>query len=140
MPVPITGFSHVRITVTDIARSRRFYDDVLGLPVAFEIPADADDATRKEMWWLFGGVVYQVPGGFLGLRPVAPGGDRFDEDRAGLDHLALKVASRADLDAAAARLDELGVAHDGVKDIGLGCLLEFRDPDNVALELWADAA
>jgi hypothetical protein len=33
----------------------------------------------------------------------------------------------------------LGVAHDGVKDIGLGCQLEFRDPDNSALELWADA-
>jgi hypothetical protein len=50
------------------------------------------------------------------------------------------VPSRADLDAAAAKLDGLGVAHDGVKDIGLGCLLEFRDPDNIALELWADAS
>ena len=87
MSLPITGFSHVRLTVTDIARSRRFYDDVLGLPVAFELPADADEATREQMWWLFGGVVYQVPGGFFGLRPVAPGEDRFDEDRAGLDHL-----------------------------------------------------
>ena len=79
MSLPIEGFSHVRITVTDIARSRRFYDDVLGLPVAFEMPADADDATREQNWWLFDGVVYQVPGGFFGLRPVAPGGDRFDE-------------------------------------------------------------
>ena len=61
-------------------------------------------------------------------------------DRAGLDHVAFKVPSRADLDAAAAKLDGLGVAHDGVKDIGLGCLLEFRDPDNIALELWADAS
>lgn len=139
MATPITGFSHVRLTVTDIARSRRFYDDVLGLPVAFEVPPDADEATREELWWLFGGVVYQVPGGFFGLRPVAPGGDRFTEDRAGLDHLAFKVPSRADLDAAAATLDGLGIAHDGVKDIGVGCLLEFRDPDNVALELWADA-
>ncbi|MGQ0574205.1 MAG: VOC family protein [Pseudonocardia sp.] len=140
MSLPITAFSHVRITVTDIARSKRFYDDVLGLPVAFELPADADQATRDAHWWLFGGVVYQMPGGFFGLRPVAPGGDVFDENRAGLDHLAFKLGSRADLDAAAARLDELGVAHDGVKDIGLGCLLEFRDPDNIALELWADAA
>ena len=139
MSLPITGFSHVRLTVTDIARSRRFYDDVLGLPVAFELPADADEATREQMWWLFGGVVYQVPGGFFGLRPVAPGDDRFDEGRAGLDHVAFKVPSRADLDAAAARLDGLGVPHDGVKDIGLGALLEFRDPDNIALELWADA-
>ena len=46
MPLPITGFSHVRLTVTDIDRSRRFYDDVFGLPVAFEMPADADDATK----------------------------------------------------------------------------------------------
>lgn len=139
MSLPITGFSHVRLTVTDIARSRRFYDDVLGLPVAFELPADADNATREEMWWLFGGVVYQMPGGFLGLRPVAPASDEFTENRAGLDHLAFRLPARADLDAAAARLDELGIAHDGVKDIGLGCLLEFRDPDNIALELWADA-
>ena len=140
MSLPIEGFSHVRITVTDIARSRRFYDDVLGLPVAFEMPADADAATREQHWWLFDGVVYQVPGGFFGLRPVAPGGDVFDENRAGLDHVAFKVPSRADLDAAAEKLDGLGVAHDGVKDIGLGCLLEFRDPDNIALELWSDAS
>ena len=139
MSLPVAGFSHVRLTVTDIARSRRFYDDVLGLPVAFELPADADDATREELWWLFGGVVYQVPGGFFGLRPVAPAADTFTENRAGLDHVAFKLPSRADLDAAAARLDELGIAHAGVKDIGLGCLLEFRDPDNIALELWADA-
>lgn len=139
MSLPVTGFSHVRITVTDIARSKKFYDDVLGLPVAFELPADADQATRDEHWWLFGGVVYQMPGGFFGLRPVAPGGDVFDENRAGLDHLSFKVPARSDLDAAAAKLDGLGVAHAGVKDIGLGCLLEFRDPDNIALELWADA-
>jgi glyoxylase I family protein len=139
MSIPITGFSHVRVTVTDIARSRRFYDDVLGLPVAFELPPDADAATREQMWWLFGGVVYQVPGGFFGLRPVAPAGDEFSENRAGLDHLSFAVPSRADLDAAAARLDELGVAHDGVKDIGIGQLLEFRDPDGIALELWANA-
>ena len=54
-------------------------------------------------------------------------------------HLSFAVPSRTDLDAAVARLDELGVAHDGVKDIGIGQLLEFRDPDGIALELWADA-
>ncbi|GAY07557.1 VOC family protein [Pseudonocardia sp. N23] len=139
MSIPVTGFSHVRITVTDLERSKRFYDDVLGLPVAFQLPPDADEKTREENWWLFGGVVYQVPGGFFGLRPVAPADDSFTEDRAGLDHLSFAVPSRADLDAAAARLDELGIAHEGVKDIGIGYLLEFRDPDNIALELWADA-
>ena len=139
MSLPVTGYSHVRITVTDIARSKKFYDDVFGFPVAFEMPADADEKTREERWWLFGGVVYQVPGGFFGLRPVAPAGDAFTEDRAGLDHLAFALPTAADLEAAAARLDELGVPHAGIKDIGLGKLLEFRDPDNVALELWVNA-
>ena len=94
MPIPVSGFSHVRITVTDIERSKRFYDDVLGLPVAFQLPPDADEKTREENWWLFGGVVYQVPGGFFGLRPVAPAGDSFTEDRAGLDHLSFEDAIR----------------------------------------------
>src|SRR4029078_9822523 len=115
MSIPITGFSHARVTVTDLARSRRFYDDVLGLPVAFEVPPDADAATREQMWWLFGGVVYQVPGGFFGLRPVAPAGDAFSEDRAGLDHLSFAVPSRADLDAAAAPRAERGVGPARVK-------------------------
>jgi glyoxylase I family protein len=34
-------------------------------------------------------------------------------------------------------LHELGVDHAGVKDIGSGSILEFRDPDGIALELFA---
>ncbi len=139
MPVPVNGYSHVRLTVTDIARSREFYDKVFGLPVAFELPPDADEATREQLAFLFGGVIYRLGGGLLGLRPVAPGTDRFDEDRVGLDHLSLAVDGRADLDAAAALLDELGVAHEPVKDLGRALILEFRDPDGVALELYAPA-
>lgn len=41
---------------------------------------------------------------------------------------------------AAALLDDLGVTHAGVKDIGAGYILEFRDPDNIALELYAPPA
>ena len=140
MPVPITGFSHVRLTVTDLARSRAFYDSVLGLPVAFEVPPDADEATRASLGFLFGGVIYAVPGGgLLGLRPVAPAGDRFDEDRVGLDHLSLAVEGDAVLHDAVAVLDELGAPHAGVKDIGAARILEFRDPDGIALELIARA-
>lgn len=139
MALPVTGYAHVRLTVTDIGRSRAFYDRVFGFPVAFEVPDGADGATREQLAFLYGGVVYQVPGGLFGLRPVAASGDVFDEDRAGLDHVSFGVAAKADLDDAAARLDTLGVAHGGVKDIGVGFLLEFRDPDNIALELMAPA-
>ena len=140
MPVSTTGYGHVRLTVTDIARSRAFYDLVFGFPVAFEVPADADDATRASLAFLYGGVIYAVPGGaLLGLRPVAPPGDRFQEDRVGLDHLCFSVTALDDLHHAAALLDGAGIAHGGVKDIGVASILEFRDPDGVALELIAGA-
>jgi glyoxylase I family protein len=139
MPIPVTGYSHVRLTVTDIARSRAFYDDVFGLPVFLEAPEDADEATRAGLDFLYGGVVYQCGGGLFGLRPVAPGDDTFDQDRVGLDHLSFGVASRADLEAAAALLDARGIAHEEIKSIGIAFILEFRDPDGIALELTAPA-
>lgn len=138
MPIAPRSYAHVRLTVTDIERSRAFYDDVFGLPVAFEVPADADDATREQLGFLFGGVIYQLGDSLFGLRPVAD--DSFDEDRVGLDHVSFTVDALADLEAAAAMLDERGVAHAGVKDIGAGYILEFRDPDGIALELSAPKA
>ena len=130
-----TSIAHVRLTVTDIERSRQFYESVFGWPVLLEVPENADEATRNQLSFLFGGVIYDLGGTLLGLRPVAT--DRFDEDRAGLDHIAFRVGSKAELDSAAAHLDELGVAHEPVKDIGPSYILEFRDPDNIALELTA---
>ncbi len=130
-----TSIAHVRLTVTDIERSRQFYESVFGWPVLLEVPENADEATRNQFSFLFGGVVYDLGGTLLGLRPVAT--DRFDEDRVGLDHLAFRLGSKAELDSAAAHLDEVGVAHEPVKDIGPSYILQFRDPDNIALELTA---
>ena len=139
-PVNATGYAHVRLTVTDIDRSRAFYDAVFGFETAFEAPpADADPATKERLAFLFGGVVYRFGGGLLGLRPVACAPDQHDEDRVGLDHLSFTVASRAELEDATRVLDRLQVAHEGIKDIGVGHILEFRDPDNIALELYAPA-
>ena len=135
MPIPTSAYAHVRLTVTDIDRSRAFYDSVFGLPVAFELPADADAATREQFGFLFGGVIYALGDSLFGLRPVAT--DRFDENRVGLDHLSFALTQRSDLDDAATMLDDLGIAHGGVKDIGAAYILEFRDPDNIALELLA---
>jgi len=135
MPITTDAMHHIRLTVTDIARSRAFYESVFGWPVLLELPADADDATREQLGFLFGGVIYRAGSFLIGLRPVAS--DRFHEDRCGLDHLGLAVKSRADLDDAARHLDALGIAHEGVKDIGANYILEFRDPDNIALELTA---
>jgi glyoxylase I family protein len=136
-PVALTSTSiaHVRLTVTDIERSRQFYESVFDWPVLLEVPENANETTRDQLAFLYGGVVYDLGGTLLGLRPVAT--DRFHEDRAGLDHLAFRLGSKDELDTAAAHLDEVGVEHEPVKDIGPSYILEFRDPDNIALELTA---
>ncbi len=80
-------------------------------------------------------MIYRLGDSLFGLRPVAS--DTFDEDRVGLDHVSFAVADRAALEAAVALLDEHGVEHGGIKDLGTDYLLEFRDPDRIALELFA---
>ena len=135
MVLASTSIAHVRLTVTDIERSRAFYESVFDWPVLVEVPENASEATRQRLGFLFGGVIYDLGGGLLGLRPV--GTDQFDEDRTGLDHIAFRLGSKDELDAAAAHLDEIGVAHEPIKDIGPSYILEFRDPDNIALELTA---
>ena len=135
MGITANSIAHVRLTVSDIERSRQFYESVFGWPVLIEIPDNADAATREQLAFLFGGVIYDMGGALIALRPVAT--DRFHEDRCGLDHIAFRSADKAELDAAALHLDDLGIDHEPVKDIGPSYILEFRDPDNIALELTA---
>lgn len=135
MSITTSSIAHLRLTVTDIGRSRKFYDDVFGWPIALTVPDDADEATREQLSFLFGGCIYNIGHCLIGLRPV--GDDSFDEDRVGLDHLAFRLGSKGELDSAVAHLDELGIPHEAVKDIGMAYILEFRDPDNIALELTA---
>ncbi|MEU6188546.1 VOC family protein [Nocardia sp. NPDC047038] len=138
--IETTGTHHIRLTVTDIARSRAFYRDVLGFPIAAESPGSPDDPeVRVDPMRLFGGVVFQANGMLLGLRPVADPADRFDSERVGLDHLSFTVPARDDLVAAAARLADAGIEHGKITemaDFGIA-ILSFSDPDGIHLELTA---
>ena len=123
--IGIQGVHHIRLTVTDVARSQAFYEQVLGFQVARQIPTGA--LLRN------GSII-------LGLGPAfdpaaAPPDDRFDENRVGLDHLSFAVSSYADLEAAAAAFDAAGISHGEIKDIGVAHVMAFRDPDNIQLEL-----
>lgn len=135
MAITTSSVAHVRLTVTDIERSRQFYESVFGWPVLIELPQDAGPAVRARLGFLFGGVIYDAGATLIGLRPV--GRDMFDENRTGLDHLAFRLKNISELNEAAGHLDSLGIAHEPVKDIGPSYILEFRDPDNIALELTA---
>jgi glyoxylase I family protein len=65
-------------------------------------------------------------------------GDAFSEFRTGLDHLEFRVDRRDGLDKWATRLDELGIAHSGVKTPPNtdNAMLTVRDPDNIQLEFF----
>jgi glyoxylase I family protein len=139
--VSSSGYAHVRINVTDIARSKAFYDEVFGWPIAVDSSDRIDEPGIKQSQPdFYGGTVYQTPSGALfGLRPVAAPGDRFDSDRTGLDHVSFLVDSRDDLVSAAEQLAALGVEHGEVTDLtssGLA-ILSFSDPDGVQCELTA---
>ena len=131
------GVHHLRLTVTDVNRSREFYTSLLGFEMAADSPP-ADDPSYEASYPVFWGGCVMIRGNLLlGLRPVAPAGDKFDENRVGLDHLSFNVGSRAELDAAARLFDQRGVPHGEIKTLGgFGiCVLPFRDPDNIQIEL-----
>ena len=135
-----TGLHHLRITVTDLARSRAFYQDVLGFTVVAESPGDPNDPqVRNDPAQLFGGVVFQTAGLIFGLRPVADPTDRFDSERVGLDHLSFSVGSLDELSSAAERLRQAGIEHGEVKELTNfnNAILSFSDPDGIHLELSA---
>jgi glyoxylase I family protein len=124
------AFHHLTLTVTDIQRSQEFYTSLLGFRKVRDLPQR---------------VILSNGSTLLGLS-IAPiperaiNGDSFDECRVGLDHLSFSVSSRNDLEQAVRILEERGVSHGKITDLGpdFGLyVLCFRDPDNIQLELTA---
>ena len=140
--VDISGCHHIRLTVTDIARSREFYTEVLGFQVVVQSPGDPEDpAVRADPNQLYGGAVLASGSLILGLRPVAARGDRFDSEKPGLDHLSFSVASRAVLEDVRQALADRKVVHGEIKELpGFGiAIMSIDDPDGIHLELTAPA-
>lgn len=119
----VSGFSHVALTVSDVEVSREFYSETLGLTVL--------DSSESYCALLTGGDglsaliltshANAIPGPFNELRP-------------GLDHVSLAVPDVASLEDWRTRLAQQGV-HADLRRSEWGHHLNFRDPDNIALEL-----
>ncbi len=130
--IATTGVHHIRLIVTNPARSLAFYTSLLNFTLAAELPP---------------GYVMTNGAMLLGLTPAwvpdqAPPNDRFSPNRVGLDHLSFGVADRAELEKAAALFEEHGVEHGDIRDLppfGI-TILSFSDPDGNQLELTAPLA
>jgi glyoxylase I family protein len=124
---PVT---HVALTVRDLSVSVPWYEALLGAEAVLDEDTDPD----------FHHTVYLIGDGqLIGLhKHVTPApDDGFSEFRIGLDHVAFGCANREELEEWARRLDELGIAHGGIKDATYGSGVSFRDPDGIALEFFA---
>jgi catechol 2,3-dioxygenase len=127
LPFAITKLGHVVLNGSDVARSARFYVEVLGFQIS--------DVYPDEM----------VPGGMVFMR--------FNEDHHGvalvgsmkgassnveLNHLAFEVASLDEVIRARNHLRTHGVAIDfeGRRRAGVQIAVEFRDPDGHRLEIY----
>jgi catechol 2,3-dioxygenase-like lactoylglutathione lyase family enzyme len=130
----MTGVHHFSATVSDVEASAAWYEKVFSmmrLPITFP-HHDCEDTGYAVL------LMDATSGLTIGLHHNAGNdGVPFDEARCGLDHLGIGVPDRASLDAWAAKLDELGIEHSGVRDITEPlpfATLVFRDPDNIQLE------
>ena len=124
----LQGVSHVAFTVTDLERSKAWYTEVLGWQMLYD---GEEEGIRFSL-----GMLPNV-GIFVGLRQHSGGsGDGFDPARTGLDHVAFGVESREDLEVWQERFEKTGVTYTPIVDVPYGHVLNFKDPDNIALELF----
>jgi glyoxylase I family protein len=121
----LVGLSHLSLSVPDMARAKTFWAEVMGFRVVMETPD-------------FCFCVHPVTEIAISVKDhegTVTGS--FDETRVGLDHVALGVADRAELERWRDWLAENDVSQSEIVETEFGHHLNLRAPDNVAVELFA---
>jgi glyoxylase I family protein len=124
--IQTSGVHHVALRCSDYERSKRFYLETLGFPLAME----ADN--------LFLFMVGNTAFGCRGPEEKSPRGDSFNPFRVGLDHIALICTDESELERVAGALADAGIENSGVKtDPTLGKrYVAFKDPDRIQWEYY----
>jgi glyoxylase I family protein len=131
--VSLDAVHHIALTVSDLAKSTEWYQQVLGFSVIADF--EEDGGQRRKVVMTSGRFATRI--GLVEHRGTSPG--RFDERVTGLDHLSFS-ASPGDLDRLAASLGQHNVPHSPPHPAQLNPaarVVVFRDPDNIQLEFYA---
>ncbi len=124
----LLGFHHVGITIRDLDVSVDWYGEVLGFRELFR-----EEAPERRA------CVMTFPDGNYGVGlvqyPMVPF-EPFDPTHSGLDHVAFTVGTVGEMETWVDRFSTAGVTHSGVVEIPSGAILNFKDPDGVALALF----
>ena len=119
------GVDHVSFTVTDLDRSERFYTDVFDLVRLMDV-GYARILVNRETGFLFTVIAHD-----------GASGTPFSELNTGLDHIGFSTGSREELVEWEQKLESLGVSYTPIRDMEFSFHLNFRDPDNIPLEISA---
>jgi catechol 2,3-dioxygenase-like lactoylglutathione lyase family enzyme len=124
----LDGIHHVKIPVSNLARSRAWYEQVFGFDIEVEFTDEDDGVVR--------GVAGTIPG--LGgtrfaLRENADTAQRL----AGFDPIAFAVPDRAAIDQWVAHIEAEGIQHSPLSRATMGWIVSFRDPDGLELRLYS---
>lgn len=120
--------SHISFSSRDAARSGAWYQQVLGLESLDTVSGDGWHAVLLLHPQSAAVIEFQ--------QHDANQGEAFDPRRTGIDHMGLKVDSRAELDEWLDHFEKLGVTHSPIVDRDYGSVLCFRDPDDIQLEMF----
>lgn len=125
----IVGYHHLSLSVVNLARSAKWYQEVLAMEIEREIEGAG-----------FRRVRLRAPNGDVTLTLTShdePFPDLFCERRVGLDHVAFKVGGPDEIEAFKAHFERLGIDHSDIKCSGGGApMITLRDPDNIQLEIF----
>jgi glyoxylase I family protein len=139
----ILGLHHFAYRCRDAEETRHFYEDLLGLPLVHIIREDHVPSTGEYCPYVH--IFFQMHDGscvaFFDL-----GDDKASEPSpntpAWVNHLALKMGSLAEIEAAKARLEKGGVSVLGITDHKIIKSIYFFDPNGIRVELtceiWTD--
>jgi len=137
----IRRLHHHAVRTDDMEKTRRFYEDLLGMPLVASMKGTIRSPGAEELPFLH--CFFELgDGSSLAFFQLAPGrsdpADRMPRD--GIDHhLALALPDAGELLRLKGRLDEAGIASCGTNH-GFCYSLYLRDPNGLLLELTTDAA
>lgn len=137
-PPRVKGVHHAALPCRDGEETRRFYEDLLGLPLAHVVRGDA--VPGGESMDPFCHLFFRMgDGSYIAFFDLGTGRGAEPSPNAPfwVNHLALEVASRDALLAAKDRLSAAGVQVRGVVDHEFVQSIYFLDPNGHLLELTA---
>ncbi len=131
----VNQLNHVAWRCRDAEETRAFYEDLLGLPLAHVVRENRVPSTGEAI--SFAHLFFQMrDGSYVAFFDLADGQGASDPTTPGwVNHLAMSVGSRAELEQARQRLLNAGVEVIGIVDHHWLLSIYFHDPNGLRLEL-----